>query len=101
MEHTVAINRKKSGGEVMAAQEKGNMTVREAGRKGGVIVRDRYGPNFYHTIGKSGGLKGGHVVKKKYGPKFYKEIGAKGGRAVKRLIEQGHIVQREGNQSLF
>jgi general stress protein YciG len=45
--------------------EKGGMTVREAGRKGG------------------------EVTAKRHGPQFYEEIGRKGGQKVKRLIEQG------------
>ena len=45
--------------------DKGAMTVREAGRKGG------------------------EVTAKRHGPQFYEEIGRKGGQKVKRLIEQG------------
>ena len=48
---------------------KGNMTVQEAGRKGGA--------------------KGGEVTAKKYGHEFYEEIGHKGGQKVKQLIEEG------------
>ena len=44
---------------------KGEMTVSEAGRKGG------------------------ETVKRKYGTPFYEEIGHKGGQKVKRLIEAG------------
>jgi general stress protein YciG len=44
---------------------KGSMTVREAGRKGGEVTAERHGPQFYE------------------------EIGRKGGQKVKRLIEQG------------
>jgi hypothetical protein len=35
----------------------GQMTVAEAGRKGGIAVRDRHGRGFYETIGKKGGQK--------------------------------------------
>jgi general stress protein YciG len=51
----------------MASQKKdrGAMTVREAGRKGGEVTAERHGPQFYE------------------------EIGRKGGQKVKRLIEQG------------
>ncbi len=48
---------------------KGDMTVREAGRKGG--------------------QKGGETTARKYGTPFYEEIGHKGGQKVKQLIEQG------------
>jgi len=45
--------------------DKGGMTVREAGRKGGEATSERHGS------------------------RFYEEIGRKGGQKVKRLIEQG------------
>ncbi len=80
----------------------GEMSVREAGKKGGDTVRDRYGSGFYETIGRKGGQatrerhgaefyesigqKGGRVVKEKYGPDFYEQIGHKGGQKVKKLI---------------
>lgn len=50
-------------------EKKGEMTVEEAGRKGG--------------------HKGGEKVKEKYGPEFYSKIGHKGGQKVKELIEKG------------
>lgn len=78
------------------------MSVREAGKKGGDTVRDRYGSTFYEEIGRKGGKatrdrhgvefyesigqKGGQVVKEKYGADFYEEIGHKGGQKVKKLI---------------
>jgi general stress protein YciG len=82
----------------------GDMSVREAGKKGGDTVRERYGSGFYETIGRKGGQatrerhgaqfyeaigqKGGRVVKDKYGSDFYEEIGHKGGQKVKRLIAE-------------
>jgi general stress protein YciG len=54
--------------EIMA-ENKGQMTVREAGRKGG--------------------KRGGQTTKKRYGRAFYSDIGTKGGRRVKELIETG------------
>ena len=71
------------------AEEKGKMTVSEAGRKGGETTSKKYGPEFYEEIGHKGGKKGGQVVKEKYGHEFYEEIGHKGGQKVKRLIEEG------------
>jgi uncharacterized protein len=41
----------------MAEKSKGQMTVSEAGRKGGLKVRDAYGVEFYEEIGKKGGHK--------------------------------------------
>lgn len=69
--------------------KKGNMTVSEAGKKGGVTVRNKYGHEFYEEIGKLGGVKGGNVVKQKYGKPFYEEIGHKGGQKVRDLINRG------------
>jgi uncharacterized protein len=80
------------------------MSVREAGKKGGDAVRERYGSSFYEEIGRKGGKatrdrhgvefyesigqKGGQVVKEKYGADFYEEIGHKGGQKVKKLIAE-------------
>ena len=50
-------------------EQKGKMTVSEAGRLGG--------------------KKGGQSTKQKYGHEFYEEIGHKGGQKVRRLIEEG------------
>ena len=36
---------------------KGGMTVAEAGRKGGLTVRDERGHEFYEEIGRKGGQK--------------------------------------------
>ena len=36
---------------------KGGMTVSEAGRKGGVRVRDERGVEFYQEIGRKGGQR--------------------------------------------
>lgn len=54
----------------------GEMSVREAGRKGGKI--------------------GGQTTKQRYGHDFYEEIGHKGGEKVRRLIEEGK--QAEGRK---
>jgi general stress protein YciG len=58
-----------SGKEV----KKGDMTVREAGHKGGEKTAETHGHEFYEKIGHKGGEKGGH----------------KGGQKVKELIEKG------------
>src|SRR5262249_45132882 len=89
-------------GSAMAA-EKREMTVREAGKKGGTIVSQRYGKEFYEEIGKKGGSttknkygadfygqigkKGGQTTSERHGPEFYEKIGNKGGRGVKELTE--------------
>lgn len=51
--------------------DRGQMTVREAGKKGGMTTSREYGPEFYH------------------------EIGTKGGHRVRELIEEGKRAQGE------
>ena len=62
----------------------GNMSVREAGRKGGKTTRARYGPEFFQEIG----AKGGTAVSERYSNEHFREIGRKGGRRVAELIER-------------
>lgn len=42
----------------MARRNKG-MSVQEAGRKGGEVVREKYGQEFYEEIGHKGGTSQG------------------------------------------
>ncbi len=65
--------------------DKGDMTVSEAGRRGGQRTSETHGHEFYEEIGK----KGGETTSEKYGTPFYEEIGHKGGQKVKELIEEG------------
>jgi general stress protein YciG len=58
---------------------KAKMTRSEAGRKGGLSTKKKYGPDFYSKIGSVGGKKGGQTTKKRYGTEFYQKIGRKGG----------------------
>ena len=46
---------KKPAAKPKAAKFDGEMSVREAGKKGGDTVRDRYGAGFYEEIGRKGG----------------------------------------------
>lgn len=55
--------------------EKGQMTVQEAGRKGG--------------------SKGGKTTSQRYGKGFYSEIGTKGGQRVKELIQEAREMEDE------
>lgn len=55
------------------------MSRAEAGRKGGLTTKKRYGPDFYQKIGRKGGKKGGLTTKQRYGAEFYRTIGRKGG----------------------
>jgi hypothetical protein len=43
---------------------KGDMTVREAGKKGGETTKQRYGEGYYESIGKKGGQKVRELIKK-------------------------------------
>ncbi len=56
-----------------AATPEGGMTVKEAGRKGGLL----------------GGRKGGLAVKAERGVEFFQEIGRLGGQRVRELIAAG------------
>jgi len=76
-------NRRKSS---MAEKEnKGTMTVSEAGRLGGEKVARERGREFYEEIGR----KGGEKVARERGHEFYEEIGHKGGQRVRELVEEG------------
>lgn len=83
-------------------REEGQMTVGEAGHKGGETTSKRYGHEFYEEIGhkggEAGGHKGGEATKKKYGREFYEEIGHKGGQKVKKLIEEGEEAEEKENK---
>ena len=43
----------------MSKNEKHEMTVREAGKKGGKAVKEKHGPEYYSRIGKKGGKTSG------------------------------------------
>ena len=59
--------------------EKGGMSVREAGHKGGEKTAETHGKEFYEEIGHKGGEKGGR----------------KGGQKVRDLIEKGRRAGEE------
>lgn len=83
-------------------EDRKEMTVREAGKRGGERVREKYGSNFYAEIGRKGGQvasrdrqrmaeigrKGGEKVREKRGSEFYAEIGRRGGEAVRQRAEE-------------
>jgi general stress protein YciG len=85
----------------MATQGKkpgGGMTVAEAGRMGGKLVSEKYGPEFYEKIGK----KGGSSTAERYGADFFGRIGRKGGKAVSEKYGAGHFerIGRRGGQKV-
>ena len=43
---------------------KGQLSVQEAGRKGGLAVRNKYGRPFYQEIGHKGGQKVRQLIQK-------------------------------------
>ena len=73
----------------------GDMSVREAGRKGGEkggqTTKERYGTPFYKEIGR----KGGEAVRDVRGHAFYEEIGKKGGQKVRELIQEGKRLNKK------
>jgi uncharacterized protein len=70
--------------------EKGAMTVREAGRKGGTQTKRRHGPDFYTRIGR----KGGETTKQRHGPDFYEKIGRKGGQRMRQLVAAAKAAEK-------
>jgi general stress protein YciG len=84
----------KAGGEARA-QDREGLSV--AGRRGGEVVKERYGSDFYREIGE----KGGGAVKERYGTEFYSEIGKRGGETVKqeRGAEYYSTIGRKGGEA--
>ena len=66
---------------------KREMSVREAGKKGGDTVRDRYGSTFYEDIGR----KGGKATRDRHGVEFYESIGQKGGKSRQGKVRLGFL----------
>ena len=71
------------------AEKEGEMSVSEAGKRGGERTAETHGHEFYQEIGKKGGQKGGETTAERYGHEFYEEIGHKGGQKVRKLIQEG------------
>lgn len=73
---------------------RGEITVREAGRRGGTKVRERHGIEHFKRIGHLGGT----TTAQRYGTEFYREIGRKGGlkggARVRELIARAKALER-------
>ncbi len=79
--------------KLMPEEDKGGMSVSEAGKRGGEKTAETHGHEFYEEIGKKGGHKGGEATAERHGHEFYEEIGHKGGQKVKELIEEGKKIE--------
>ncbi len=79
--------------ERMRKEAKGEMTVAEAGHKGGEKTAETHGHEFYEEIGHEGGEKTAET----HGREFYKDIGHKGGQRERELVEEGK--EAEGTET--
>ncbi len=66
------------GGDFLE-EKKGQMTVEEAGRRGGLRTAETHGEEFYSEIGRKGGKIGG----------------PKGGQRVRKLVQEGREHEQE------
>src|SRR6267143_3804552 len=64
---------------------RGELTVRQAGQRGGTSTAGKHGSSFYREIGR----RGGQARKGQLGPEGYAKLGRKGGRRVAELIKRG------------
>jgi uncharacterized protein len=72
-------NNGNGNGNAPAEDDQNKMSRAEAGRKGGLSTKQRYGGDHFSRIGRLGGKKGGESTKRRYGVEFYQRIGRKGG----------------------
>src|SRR5438552_17783379 len=68
-----------------AMDPRGELTVRQAGQRGGTSTAGKHGSSFYREIGR----KGGEARKTQLGSEGYAQLGRKGGRRVAELIKRG------------
>jgi len=76
----------------------GEISIREAGRRGGTRVRERYGVEHFARIGarggQHGGRKGGLATAARHGSAHFQEIGRRGAERLRALVAMGR--DREG-----
>ena len=77
----------------------GDMSVSEAGHKGGEHTAETHGHEFYEEIGKKGGKRTsethGHIFYEEIGHKGGEKGGLKGGQKVRELIQEGKRARGE------
>lgn len=68
------------------------------GAKGGKVVKEKYGIEYYERIGKMGGS----AVAAKRGPEFFSRIGKKGGASLKRQrgVDYYAAIGRKGGETV-
>jgi len=74
-----AVRATKASRRCSVLMDQQKMSRAEAGRKGGLSTKQRYGGDHFSRIGRLGGKKGGESTKRRYGVEFYQRIGRKGG----------------------
>jgi len=81
----------------LQVDDKTDLSVRQAGRKGGTHTATKHGPEFYREIGR----RGGQARKKQLGAGGYADLGRKGGEARKgQLGSEGYAqLGRRGGEA--
>ena len=76
---------------------RGELTVRQAGQRGGTSTAGKHGSSFYREIGR----RGGQARKGQLGPEGYAKLGRKGGEARKtQLGSRGYAeLGRKGGEA--
>ncbi|TMC80021.1 MAG: general stress protein B [Chloroflexi bacterium] len=80
-----------------AVDPRGELTVRQAGQRGGTSTAGKHGSSFYREIGR----RGGQARKGQLGPEGYAKLGRKGGEARKtQLGSRGYAeLGRKGGEA--
>ncbi|MEB3185830.1 MAG: hypothetical protein VKP72_00150 [bacterium] len=73
------------------------ISMREAGRRGGNRVRERYGTEHFARIGaiggQHGGRKGGLATAARHGRSHFQEIGRRGAERLRELVARGQAAE--------
>lgn len=73
------------------SSDRGAITAREMGQRGGRANLEKYGVEHMRNLGRLGGAR----TAERHGPEFYEEIGRKGGARVRELIARGKAAQED------